>query len=75
MDTRIREAIRAHDIQWRDIDRIEVQSPTYEELVSNSNLDVTDMRTGLSPSIRRTLGEERIIYTEATGDPIIVPLE
>jgi len=75
MDPRVRDAIRRHDIKWKDIDRIELKGRAYDEAITNSSIDTTDMNTGFSPAIRRTLGEERIIYTEATGDPISVPIE
>lgn len=75
MDPRVRDAIRRHDIKWKDIDRIELKGRAYDEAIANSDIDITDTRTDFAPAIRRTLGEERIIYTEATGDPISVPIQ
>jgi len=75
MDARVRDAINRHNIKWKDIDRIELKGRAYEEAIANSLIDTTDTRTDFAPAIRRTLGQERIIYTEATGDPITVTLD
>lgn len=75
MDPRVRDAIERHNIKWRDIDRIELKGRAYDEAIKNPSIDITDTRTGFSPAIRQTMGEERIIYTEATGDPITVLLD
>jgi hypothetical protein len=75
MDARVKDAINRHNIKWKDIDRIELKGRAYEEAIANSSIDTTDTRTDFVPAIRRTLGEERIIYTRATGDPITVTLE
>ena len=79
MDTRVRDAINRHNIKWKDIDRIELKGRAYEEVyeesIVNSSVNTTDTRTDFAPAIRRTLGQERIIYTGPTGDPIIITLD
>lgn len=71
---RVIDALQAHELSWDEIDRIELQSETYDEFQSRASFPTSSHATDTSPAVRKTTGTEQIIYVSEGGALVTVHL-
>lgn len=64
--SKVTDAIDEHNLSWNEIDRIILNEPAYEEFqdmdATSANYATTD-----KPAVRRTTGQEKIVYIDSNG--------
>lgn len=68
------DAIAENNLAWTEVDRILLNSDTFEELQERSSFDVSDHYTSDAPAVREVDGQEKLIYVSETGIEVTVEL-
>jgi len=64
-----------HDLDWEDIDRIELSKETYAEFKERAGDKVTsNYSTNDAPAVRETQKEEKLVYVAPNGIMVTVSL-
>lgn len=72
---RVLEAMVEHDLDWNDVDRIELKEETYAEFTERAGDKVTsNYATNNAPAVRETQKEEKLVYVAPNGIMVTVPL-
>jgi hypothetical protein len=71
---RVIDAIQDNSLSWQDIDRIELDTATYDEFVERSSFETSNHATSSQPAVRETAGQEKIVYVTNGGIEVTIEL-
>lgn len=71
---RVIDAIKTHNLSWKDIDRIELNPDTYEQFQERSSFDSSNYATNDNPAVRETMKQEKIVYVSEGGSLVNIEL-
>lgn len=72
--SRVIEVINENGLSWREIDRIELRDDAYDEFKQRASFDPSNYSTTDKPAVRKTSGEERVIYVNKDGHEVTLTL-
>jgi hypothetical protein len=68
------ETIDEYDLSWGEIDRIELHPETYQEFQERASDSVSDHATSGHPAVRKTTGQQKLVYVSENGAEVVVDL-
>lgn len=61
------DAMNAHDLSWRQIDRIHLQQETYDDFHDRWSQETANYKTDDTAAVRLTTGDEAIYHVTPDG--------